>query len=192
MKIDIIDDKTIKVILSKIEMVGFNLSYEELDYKNPNTKIFLLNLVSRIKKDTSISFTSNKMFVEAFPYCDGGCILYLNLIESIKKEEKQSKLKASFDTPLIYKFKEMNHLLSICKILNQSYNHIILSNSLYKLNEYYYLLIYTYFKMDTKLKLLMNEYGTYSAKGAIGASMIKEHCAELIPSNAILELSKMS
>lgn len=77
MKIEQIDQQTIKVVLTPRDMDSFDITYEEMDYKDPNTKRVILELLHQIKKETSMDFNGGKLFVEAFPYLDGGCVLYI-------------------------------------------------------------------------------------------------------------------
>lgn len=190
LKIELLDDKTVKVVLSNSDMMNFNLTYDEMDYKNPETKRVILTLVERIKKEVQIDISSGKLFIEAFPYADGGCILYVNLIDINNKSRPNAKrYKASFDTPIIYSFNDIDALGHMSKRMLQRYSHIILKNSLYHYKEKYFLFIYTYFKMDEQLSYILNEYGRYYGKGAISSAIIKEHAKEILANEALETLS---
>ncbi len=185
MKIELLENKTVKVVLSNIDMMNFNLTYEEMDYKNPDTKRVIMQLIDQIKKEVSIDLTNGKLFIEAFPYIDGGCILYVNMIDTEYKKNVTKNSKSSFSTPIIYSFQDINALGNLCKRMISRYNHIILKNALYFYENKYFLLIYTYFKMDEQLATLLKEYGQYYGKGSVVCSLIKEHAQELIATNAI-------
>ncbi len=189
MKIELLDDKTVKVVLSNTDMISLNLTYDEMDYKNPDTKRVILQLVDQIKKEVSLDLSTSKLFIEAFPYVDGGCILYVNLLDlNLKSKSTAKQYKISFDTPIIFCFSDIDSLGNLSKRLLERYSHIILKNSLYLYNGKYYLLLYTYFKMDDQLSRLLNEYGQYYGKGAIMSAVIQEHAKELISSDALEKL----
>lgn len=192
MKIELLDDKTVKVVLSNADMVQFNLTYDEMDYKNPDTKRVILQLVDQIKREVSVDLSTGKLFIEAFPYADGGCILYVNLLDISSSKAKQGshKYKTSFDTPIIFCFKDVSALAGLSKRLITKYGHIILKNALYLDQDKYYLLIYTYFKMDDQLLHLLTEYGQFYGKGSLVSSIIQEHAKELIASEALETLSE--
>lgn len=79
MKIEIVDEKTIKVSLSKADMDSLNVCYDELDYKNPLTKKMIVSVLDIIKSRCDLNLSEEKLFIEAFPYIDGGCILYIRI-----------------------------------------------------------------------------------------------------------------
>ncbi|MFZ2537567.1 MAG: adaptor protein MecA [Oscillospiraceae bacterium] len=189
MKIELLDDKTIKVLLSKIDMTTYNLCYDEMDYKNPQTKRVILKLIDEIKKEVKINLTTGKLFIEAFPYADGGCILYVNVLDSSTSEtQSQKKSKSGFDTPLIFIVEDINLLGVLSNRLITRYSHIILKSSLYLWDDKYYILLYTYFKMDSEIIKLISEYGKFYGKGTIQSSIVKEHAKELIKNDAIAML----
>ncbi|WMJ23805.1 adaptor protein MecA [Paludicola sp. MB14-C6] len=191
MKIELLDDKTVKVVLSNADMAQFNLTYDEMDYKNPDTKRVILQLVDQIKREVSIDLSTGKLFIEAFPYADGGCILYVNLLDSTQKNKQGChKYKTSFDTPIAFCFKDINALADLSKRLISKYGHIILKNALYLEQDKYYLLIYTYFKMDEQLLHLLTEYGQFYGKGSLVSSIIQEHAQEIIATEALETLSE--
>lgn len=192
MKIEPLDDKTVKVVLSKVDMDGFQLTYEEMDYKNPETKRVILKLIDEIRNQVDIDLSQGKLFIEAFPYADGGCILYVNVLDLTRAADPRSprKHRTSFDTPLIFVFDDLSSLAALSVRLNARYSHVILRNSLYLLDQKYYLMIYTYFKMDNEITHLLNEYGRFYGKGAVRSSIIKEHAKELLKSEATETLEK--
>lgn len=190
MKIELLDEKTVKVVLSNFDMIDLNLTYDEMDYKNPSTKRVILKLVDRIKREVALDLTAVKLYIEAFPYADGGCILYVNMLDLGDKAKVNGKrYKTSFDTPILFSFKDLSALGGVTKRLLNRYSHIILKNSLYYYNNNYYLILYTYFKMDLQLTHLLNEYGSFYGKGATQNAFIREHGKEIIESEAIETLS---
>lgn len=185
LKIELLDDKTVKIVLTKPDMEAFSLTYDDMDYQNANTKRVILKLIDEVKKQSALDLSSGKLFIEAFPYADGGCILYVNILEAAASPIKR---KTSFDTPLIFRFDRLDDLVSLSARLNDRYGHIILKNSLYLQEKQYILFLYTYFKMDRQILHLLNEYGSYLGKGAIAASLVREHSKELIKNDAIQTL----
>lgn len=192
MKIEQIDQQTIKVVLTPLDMEHFGITYEEMDYKDSNTKRVILELLHRIKQETEINFNDGRLFVEAFPYLNGGCVLYICTVPAdISSKSHPSKKQVNgFNTPLVFAFDSLELLTAACKHLLLQYNHIILKSALYLLEEEYRLLIYSYFKLDDRLIALISEYGQYLGKGAVPASVVKEHAKCLLDTNAIEIISE--
>ena len=188
MKIEPLDEKTIKVVLSRRDMEGFQLTYEEMDCQNAGTKRVIRRLLDEIREQADLDLSRGRLYIEAFPYADGGCILYVNLLESAPAG--RAGRKTSFDTPLVFAFDSLDTLTALAARLERQYGHVILKNALYLMEGRYYLLIYTYFKMDAQLTHLLNEYGSFVGKGAVPSALIQEHARELIPSDAAQVLTR--
>ena len=191
MRIEQIDRQTVKVILTQADMDGFDITYEEMDYKDPNTRRVILELLRRIKDEMAVDFSGGKLFVEAFPYLDGGCVLYICTITAEGERKPRSRNTNSFNTPLVFEFGELGMLTAACERLLLRYNHIILKSALYLYENKYRLLLYSYFKLDDKLVALVGEYGSYIGKGSIQSSFVREHAKCLIEANAVETLASL-
>lgn len=183
------DDKTIKVVLTASDMVELELSYENLDYAMPETQKALSRIIRRVNAELSANLLASKLFVEAYPYADGGCILIINKISSAKQNEQTTRSKLGFDTPIIYRLKNISVLTAVTKRLASNHLHIITKSALYLLEGEYYLMLYTYCKMDSALTLILSEYGNFAGKGVLASAIIKEHSTEIIAINAIETLA---
>lgn len=187
LKIEIVDEKTVKVSLTRADMDDLNVCYDGLDYKNPLTRKMIVEVLEIIKSRLNLDLTEEKLIIEAFPYIDGGCILYIK-INSEKRIVAAKKQKPSFNTPIIFRFKDINELSMGVSFLSKLYFHIILESSLYLLDDSYYLLIYSYFKMDDRISSALSECGEFYGKGAVKSAFLKEHGKELIKSDAVKKL----
>lgn len=186
MKIELLDDKTVKVLLSGLDMKDMHLTYDEMDYKSPETRRILLQLLHKVKQQVEIDLTTGKLFIEAFPYADGGCMLFVNLLEPAT----QKKRCMGFDTPIICELETTQTLGMLCAGLMR-YNHIILKSTLYLMNEKYYLVLYTYCKMDAELTKAIREYAVVYGKGAVSLAIVAEHGKPLMDENAMTLLCEL-
>ena len=184
--IETLDEKTIKLVLSSRDMAGLGITYEEMDYQNPQTRRVVRQLLEEIRLQTGADCSSGKLFIEAFPYADGGCILYLNLLEQTGRNAS----KHSFDTPLIFAFPEAETLAQLCCRLNRHFGHAILKTSLYSHQGQYLLLVYTYFRMDREIRRLLEEYGQFYGKGAVCSAAVKEHGTLLLEEDAMQQFAR--
>lgn len=183
MNIEYKNNNTIKILLTKYDLNKYNITYEELDYKNIATKKFLHSILKNIHQISNIN--SYKIFIEAYPTKDDGCLLYINL-----EDKNKVKSSNSFNTPLIFIFDNINMLTNTCNKLFNENLYMIIKSSLYFYNDKYYLSIYSYCRMEEKLCNILKEYGHFIGKGSIFSSFLQEHSREIISENAIEIINK--
>ncbi|MCL1903037.1 MAG: adaptor protein MecA [Oscillospiraceae bacterium] len=91
MQIDVLSQNTLKLTLSRLDMFDLDIKYESLSGKNPDTKRLLSHVLRtvRLDKGSGIDFSGERLFVEAFPRPDGGCMLYIScLLEQGDERER--------------------------------------------------------------------------------------------------------
>lgn len=182
MNIEPLDRQTVKIILSADDMEKFNISYDEMDYNNPSARKIIMQLLHKVREKTSIDLNQNKIFIEAFPINDGGCVLYLNIFGESKKDAEKPE---GFNMPLIFLIENLDSLRCICDKLYHNYHHLILKSSLYETDENYILTVYSYCKMNAKLIAVIKEYGYFLGKGELKNQMIKEHSSAIVKDKAV-------
>jgi len=95
MQIDILSSNTLKLTLSKLDMFDLDIKYESLSGKNPETKRLLAHVLKSIRLDqkAGFDFSCERVFVEAFPRPDGGCMLYISSLETDGGKRKKIQQK---------------------------------------------------------------------------------------------------
>ncbi|MCL2696653.1 MAG: adaptor protein MecA [Oscillospiraceae bacterium] len=147
MQIDILSSNTLKLTLSRIDMFDLDIKYESLSGKNPETKRLLAHVLKSIRLDQKVGFdfSCERIFVEAFPRPDGGCMLYVSSLEADgRKRKTHFKAKTdlngdasgaayeetvfpralnlkrdNFKSTFIIETENMNELGGVCRSLNQ-------------------------------------------------------------------------
>lgn len=189
MKIEMLDQQTVKIILSYDDMSKLSITYDDMDYSDPETRFVIMELLQKIKKETTIDLTNGKLFIEAFPYESGGCILYINVLtQKISKNLKE--LKTVFNEPIVFVFDNFDNVCDACINFFQNYNHLIFKSSLYSNDNKYYMMIYSFFKLDKKISSVMSEYGHSFGKGELIASHIREYGKCIIGEIAIEKIAE--
>lgn len=183
LKIVWVKEKVVKVILSSEDMKKLNIAYDEMDYENNKTKITLAHIISRVQAEIGIDLHTKKIYIEAYPYVDGGCILYINFFENTNIKKRANHENA----PIIYKFANLADIGELSKKMILSYK-----NSIYEKNGEYFLLIFAYCDLEKKVEHILLEYGILFGKGAVCSALIKEHSNEIIANkkNALQIFSK--
>ncbi|MDR1753964.1 MAG: adaptor protein MecA [Eubacterium sp.] len=99
MQIDILSQNTLKLTLTKLDMFDLDIKYESLSGKNPETKRLLSHVLKSIQFDKRVGFdfSGERLFVEAFPRPDGGCMLYISSLENESFARRQKKYNTERD-----------------------------------------------------------------------------------------------
>ena len=185
LKIELVDQKTVKITLDENDLDEMALSFHDTEGAPLETKRAVLSLISKIKEETELDLTGGKLFIEAFPDANGGCVLYVNVIDRGHGGLHTQKTNLEFNSPLMFRFKDLSSLLGASERLFTQYSHLIRKSSLYLLDQEYFLALHSFLKTDDKLIKLLSEYGHYFGKGDIKLSFIKEHARPLIEDAAV-------
>ena len=89
MEFILIGDGKIKVSLTKEDLEEFELSADELDYANTETKRMFWDVLSRAKARTGFDTDGEKVLVQLYPSRDGGCEIFVTKIGSLYKEDDE-------------------------------------------------------------------------------------------------------
>lgn len=179
MIIELISSNTLKISLSKRDMSEFNIKYDILDKKNHETKLFLMNLIDIVKEQKDIDLCQEKLYVEAFPQTNGGCLLYLSVLNDVIKSKKDI---------LSYITCDINSLLDLFTISQKaykSYNYLIKKSELYNEKSNYRLIFYVYTETEKKIYRLLDEYNINYSTDEISVEYTKEYFSPVITRNAI-------
>lgn len=187
MVIQIISSNTIKITLDEYDMSTYDISFEKLDRSSPETKRLLIDLIQNIHEEKSIDLSSERLFVEAFPKDDGGCLLYLSILNNNIKATPE---KNSLYNSIICKIQSPDDLIIISNQLYNLFNHILHNSELYYMNSTYIIILHTFKKADKNLKVFLNEYCEIIGNGDIDSSSIREYYNCIFPINAIEEIIK--
>lgn len=190
MKIEKLDDQTVRVVLSSSDLADFALTYETMNYSDDITKQAILVIVRQIKQQTGLPVETVQLFIEAFPHEQDGCILYVNLIESMEEHRAMKRSGKSFETPIGVEFENLDILTDACQQLLQEFGHLVTNSALYLYERKYRLLLYTYCKMEGKIIGLLSEYGRYLGKGPVLSAFSQEHGEAIAPDHAIETIIK--
>lgn len=187
MVIDVISSNTIKIVLDENDMLLYNVSFDKLDRSSPETKKLLIDLIKNIKDEKSIDLSAEKLFVEAFPKDDGGCLLYLSMLNNNIKANTE---KINLYNSIICTIDSPEMLLTISSKLYCHFSHLLHNSELYYRDGNYLMILHTFKKSDKKLKIFLSEYCEILGTNEIDASLIREHYNCVFPIDAIDEIIK--
>ena len=185
MTIEVISSNTVKITLTEVDMLDYDINYERLDRKNPETKRLLIELLEAVREEKNIDLCSEKLYVEAFPQNDGGCLLYISILND------RLKTKPELYSELVCEIEELSSTIALSVRIYKNYSHLIRSSELYFNGEVYRLIVNTFPKADNKLTNLLNEFGSVTGKGETLCASTREHFQTILASDAIEKLSTL-
>lgn len=116
MQIDVLANKTVKITLNRLDMSEYDVKYESLSHKSPDTKRLLVELLAVVRLEKKLDLSGERLFIEAFPKTDGGCMLYISCLESGKTQAKHTTTKPKNEHTLAKPLKLYETI--ICEILD--------------------------------------------------------------------------
>ena len=114
MKINMLSDNTVKIVLDTADMNEMNIKYENLSQDSQATKQLLLAIIKRIEIKRKISLDVKRIFVEAFPRSDGGCMVYISALDGIYEYPAKKSERCS---DIIFETSSVSELIRLCGAL---------------------------------------------------------------------------
>lgn len=182
----LISNSTIKIFLSNEDMEFYNIKFDDLDKEKYETRLFILNLIDKIKNINNIDLSNEKLYIEAFEQNNGSCLLYISI-----KGEKFKK-KNNISSEIVYEFKTLSDVTIASKILWKNLSHLFRESDFLCSNENYRLIIKSYSKVREKIRNCLCEYGKEIGIDDISASVTREHYTMIIEKNAVELLSVLN
>lgn len=98
----------LRVTLDKDELERFDLNFYELDYDLPKTRQLLNALLLKATRTTDFKLTPGRLFIEAYPDDNGGCIIYF----TVKAEATRSRVfRRKKEDSYIFEFSDWDDML---------------------------------------------------------------------------------
>lgn len=157
-------DNVVLVELTDTEMNGYSVTYETLSSDDPHAKIMIKKIVERSKELSFSKRNCEKITVEAFPICDGGCFFILTFTP---KKSSRYLVKNQAEN-IIIEYENMDSLLDFSLALKSSHSQSD-NGKLYRYNEKYFLFT------DKFSSHLPEEYGKVHNGNSVFANRITEY-----------------
>ncbi len=187
MKINSPAEDRIIVDLSEQDMLGLNITYEEMDYSTIETRRVIWTVLDEAGKALGREFDpSRRMIIEATPKRGGGCTLSFTMLDGRKLHGSQKQFLKKQEKNIICEFENADMLMKAAECL-KSINPV--SSSLYEQNGKYRLILCGNEDIP-KIKRSCSEFGTSESCSELVCCFTKEHWNELIRENAIGTISR--
>ena len=192
MQCRMLNENGIEVKLSRDEMQALDITYENLDYANTETRRVLWTVLDEAGSTLGCNIDlSGRMLIEARPDGNGGCILDFTLYPHAKMKLKRQKLTKA-DTALLFETDDADALLAAVCAVNAE-----ISADLYLHNGVFCLLMFPLEEQRFLLTAVFSEFGTLTHVGEYEAAAVGEYrqcvcknAVQLLRSYALLRENK--
>ncbi len=158
-KIQADGDEKIYVTLTKTDMISLDITYDELDYSNIETRRVIWTVLDEASRVLGKTLNiDNRLLVQVAPADDGGCLLlFSQLPEQSDKSKKRFVMKKE-NEPLLYKGFDVNSFMDgICHLNTDNCTPELWD--VYKYNNEFYAVIKPKKHESDKLIFTLCEFG---------------------------------
>lgn len=184
MQIEVIGGNTVKIILNEIDMCDYDICFERLSCKDPETKRLLVELLALVRAQKNIDLCTEKLYIEAFPRSDGGCMLYISPLTE-GSPAHTVKPKSSAFLGLICECDNLDTLTALALQLENRHRRLIHGSKLLTKDGRYRLILYTFSRIDDRLLSTVREFGRIIGKGEIACARTEELYSCIIGEQAV-------
>ena len=208
MELRIIEDDILRVKLTRLDMLKYDIDGESLDYKNTKTRKAVWDILDEAYEKTGFDAAKGRIYIEAYPDKSGGCKIYITkLHDSIPPDDdlsysliKEGKMQETgLKKPSVYVFPELDLLLRVCRRLRRfgySGESTAYADCKEKAGRFYLVIYEDTLQYQAKQVknscegLFIGEFGT-KLPSPEALSYINEHCAPVCRSDAVSTLSEL-
>lgn len=157
MKIKAQTDNRICVELTHEDMLELDITYDELDYSNIETRRVLWTLLDEARQELgkNISLTQ-KMLIEAIPDDNGGCTIYFTVTDEPHGRNGKKQLVKHGFPGVVCQSKDIDNVTALANVLKISAENV--KSELFTDGEKYRLIIRSDFAINRKLDAIVCEY----------------------------------
>lgn len=105
MNIESVGDEKIRVTLSKDDMNSLDITYDEMDYSNIETRRVIWTVLDEARAHLGKDIdTDGRLLIEVCPLDDGGCVMYFSSAKESDKDFKSARpVMKKESEPIIFK-----------------------------------------------------------------------------------------
>lgn len=206
MELTPIGKERLEIFLTRKDMAELNITAEQLDYGNTETRRVVWDILDKAKRKTGFDAAKGKIRIDALPSQNGGCVIFITKTDrpfteeemNCEKEEKYPAVpQRAYRT--IYGFSALSDLLCACCFLRareySGESAAFMEKSDSRASNRYYLALFghgQYREKSTAVfdNIFIGEFGTKLINENTFL-YINEHCDCFCEKNAVKILSDM-
>ncbi len=131
MELILINDTKLKIMLTREDMVRYELDCDSADYDNTETRRAFWSILDEAKHRTGFDAAHDRVFIQLYPSREGGCEMFVTKVGLIKEERPATRsarraagraAAAAVAHPpaeLAFSFCCLDALLECCRLLSE-------------------------------------------------------------------------
>jgi negative regulator of genetic competence, sporulation and motility len=121
MKIQADGEEKISVTLTKADMCDFDITYDELDYSNIETRRVIWTILDEAKKVLGKQLNiDNRLLIQVTPADDGGCFLQFTQLPECTDSKKKRLIMKKEAEPVLFCAFDVDAFMDSLKVLKKS------------------------------------------------------------------------
>lgn len=159
MKIEAIGEEKILVALSDKDLIELDITYDEMDYSNIETRRVIWTILDEAKRSLGKSIdTDGRILIEVTPSDDGGCIMCFTAMPVTDYKLKKKLVMKKEAEPILFKALDHDAFLDTIDILTKS-SDSSRSFEIFSYNKNFYFVIYPKITGSEKIAYILSDYG---------------------------------
>ena len=159
MKIESNGEEKITVTLSQTDMSDLDITYDEMDYSNIETRRVIWTILDKARKTLGKSVdTDGKLLIEVAPSEDGGCILHFTNSPFGDSKNKKRLIMKKDAEPILFCPWDENSFIDCLKIIPKLKDFIKASEP-YKYKNSLYIIFRPKLTFSEKILHILCEFG---------------------------------
>ncbi|MBR4287016.1 MAG: adaptor protein MecA [Clostridia bacterium] len=152
-------DEKITVTLSPHDMTELDITYDEMDYSNVETRRVIWTVLDEAKRVLGKPInTDGRLLVQVSPADDGGCLMLFTQIPLLENNSKKRLVMKKEAEPILWQSFDCNAFLDALNVL-KSRTQFTRSTEGYLYKNKYYIIIHPKPSFADKINLSLCEYG---------------------------------
>lgn len=187
MKIETPQDNKIIVELSAQDMSELDITYEEMDYSNIETRRVIWTILDRVRHALRRDIDpSSRMTIESVPTAEGGCVLFFTVPPQLPEGGMRQVLHIRRDAAYLLCLLDTPDALFRCAERLRDCVRPLPESRLFLWQSQYVLLLQSASRL---CRMILAEYGAVCTENILPAAVLREHGKLLANENAIEKLT---
>ncbi len=179
MKTEVLENGKIKVALSSDDLKELHITYEDMDYKNVETRRVIWSVLGEAQTELGKNInTDGKILIELCPAKNGGCFMFFTTAPKESQNGYKHLVMKKCTEPLLLKYIDENALIDSFRVLKNK-THFLEKWYILKINNCCYCALFPKISHSAEISYIFGEYGDINISSETEVSVMIE-CGQLL------------
>ena len=161
MKIEADGEEKIAVTLTEHDMQDFDITYDEMDYSNIETRRVIWTILDEAKRVLGKPINiDNRLLIQVSPGEDGGCIMHFSQLNDSHTHQKKKLIMKKDAEPVVFCAFDCDSFIDAVRLIKKSHHEA--SPEFFTMGEDYYTILHPASGQTEKLLTQLCEFGEIS------------------------------